>query len=114
MQRQALHTNPIPEGCERYDSAPGIEASNVMSIFAVPGSEPANPSGISYGIMDHCTFIRPNQEGCHAAKAKGTDLCIGHLKQTMKAQEELIKSEAKPEVQIEPEVKSEPEVEPEE
>lgn len=93
MQRQALFTNPMPEGCERYDSAPGIEAANVRSIFAVPGTEPANPSGISYGVMDHCTFIRPNQEGCHAAKAKGTEFCIGHLKQMIKAQEQLIEAE---------------------
>jgi hypothetical protein len=88
MNRQPIYTNQTPAGCERYGNTEGIEASNISSVYAMPGTEPAMPSDVPYGrnVLDHCTYHYPEGHECRAPKVRGDAFCIGHKKQRINAE----------------------------
>ena len=83
MNREPVISNQTPAGAERYGNTSGIEASNISSVYAMPGTEPEMPSDVSYGrnVLDHCTYHYPEGNECRAPRVRGDEFCVGHKKQ---------------------------------
>lgn len=59
----------------------GVSANIGSRPFATADATPAPAGGMPY--MGH-TRCMANEETCQGARAKGTDYCIGHLRQKAK------------------------------
>jgi hypothetical protein len=83
MNREPVISNQTPAGAERYGNTPGIEASGISSVYAIPGTEPSMPSGVPWGhnISVHCAFHYPEGHECRAPQVRGDEFCVGHKKQ---------------------------------
>lgn len=84
MNRQLVNQQETPPGCERYGSTSGTEASGIASVYAMPGTEPASPSGVPWGVHDGCEYHYPEGHGCRAPKVRGDNFCIGHKRARLK------------------------------
>ena len=80
MSKEPVHANQMLDGCERYGSTPRVEASGISSIYVMPGTEPASPSDIPWGVQDNCEYHYPEGHECRAPKVRGESFCIGHKK----------------------------------
>lgn len=87
MNREAVVGQFIPEGCERYGSTPDSGIGNVVSVYMIPGTEPASPSGVPWGVQDHCEYHYPEGHDCRAPKVRGDNFCIGHKRARIKLEQ---------------------------
>jgi hypothetical protein len=61
----------------------GVPATRDSRPYATADAAPAPAGGMPY--LGHTRCIA-NEETCQGARAKGTDYCIGHLRQKAKEQ----------------------------
>ena len=94
MNRESVYSNQTPDGCERYGNTSGIEASNISSVYAIPGTEPSMPSGVPWGVQDNCEYHYPEGHECRAPKVRGESFCIGHKKKLANLEKKLAAEEA--------------------
>lgn len=93
MNREPVFAQYVPEGCERYGNTPDSGPGDVVSVYAIPGTEPAAPSGVPWGVMDHCEYHYPEGHDCRAPKVRGDNFCIGHKRARQKLEKEVARQE---------------------
>lgn len=78
--KQPAYVSQMLAGTEPYGTTAGVETAGIQPAYrAIPGTEPAPPSGIKFEGDLTCVVIRENGKQCKAHRAKGTDFCNGHL-----------------------------------
>lgn len=79
----------------------GVGKSNVVSVYDIPGTRPATPSGVPWGVQDHCEYHYPEGHECRAPKVRGDVFCIGHKRARIKAEKESARTEEEPQAEQE-------------
>jgi hypothetical protein len=95
MNKQSVYVSQMPAGCERAGAARGTEQAMLMPAHIMSGTELAPPSGIAYGHRNQCTGFNKHGEQCQGNKIAGEEICLAHVRQRTKREEDVAKKVVK-------------------